>query len=254
MLRTSWSLSLPDEFKYVEFSGNVEGARAVENLPLVARAWTANQDRFVQLALFLMLGLAVAASETARGVVVGIAANLANAFLALVSGLAHFLRGIGTPESPIRKVLKLGVVVSLVAVLALVVLGSLSSARSKSGGGGGAYYGPGAAPAHAPDGRRARPVRMRRDKARMQTESRSAFREADKAVDGNADSLADESLATNGPTPAAPPAAAADAPMPKPAAAPAAPALGTVAPKRSDERKRGVLEELKKKSCRHPTP
>jgi hypothetical protein len=133
VLKTGWSLSLPDEFKYVEFSGNVDGAHATENLPLVVQAWDWDRARFVQIALFLMLGLLVASSERARTSFkfwgVSIFTTFINVLSALVRGVRRLLSW---------KIVLAGVVL---VGLSVVCLATLSAQRSRRAGGGMNYPG-----------------------------------------------------------------------------------------------------------------
>jgi hypothetical protein len=66
VLKTSWSLALPDEFRYFEFSGNAEGSAPAVDEPLVVQWWDRDPQSLGVLAGLVVLVLALLASERTR--------------------------------------------------------------------------------------------------------------------------------------------------------------------------------------------
>ncbi|HZU98953.1 MAG TPA: hypothetical protein VFF73_19755, partial [Planctomycetota bacterium] len=121
VLRTTWSLSLPDEFRYFEFAGNAQGASAAVDQPLVVQLWQSNPQAFTCWAAFFVLVLAGAASETWRARVVGMGQAIGRAG----AGIPRRLR---SRESASRKQV---IVVAGLGLLIVTIVGGivLSSER-----------------------------------------------------------------------------------------------------------------------------
>ncbi len=66
VLKTSWSLALPDDFRYFEFAGNAEGGVAAVETPLLVRWWERDADTLVLLAGITIFILALLAGEKSR--------------------------------------------------------------------------------------------------------------------------------------------------------------------------------------------
>lgn len=73
VLRTAWDLSVPDDYRVLELSGNVAGEGVQRTRPIVLTAWAAltHEGGLPYLGL-LALCLAIAASPRARGLLVGL--------------------------------------------------------------------------------------------------------------------------------------------------------------------------------------
>jgi hypothetical protein len=124
VLRTVWSLALPDDYRVLEYSGNVHGAAAAAARPIALGLWRSASELTFALALVL-LALGVGASARARTWLVGgLASSGGNA------------RGLG--QVVVALASRRGVQVGCLGVIGLAVVGFclLTSLR---GGGSGSY-------------------------------------------------------------------------------------------------------------------
>lgn len=123
VLKTSWSIALPDEFRYYEFSGNAEGSAAAIETPLLVRWWDRNPDSLVLWTGMLIFVLALLAGEKSRARLLALGSGIASIFAAAPGKVTRGVSSVSTR--------KLATVAGLV-VLAFVVYAMIPTlGRSK---------------------------------------------------------------------------------------------------------------------------
>ncbi|MEZ0230099.1 MAG: hypothetical protein ACAI25_15860, partial [Planctomycetota bacterium] len=121
VLKTSWSLALPDDFRYFEFAGNAEGSAAAVETPLLVRWWEQDADSLVLLAGIVTFVLALLAGEKSRAKLLAIGTALGNALAAAPKAASRI-------ELPRKRTLAtLGGLAVLVCIVISMITGSKQS-------------------------------------------------------------------------------------------------------------------------------
>lgn len=130
VLRTRWTLALPDDYRVLEFAGNLRGADAGAARPLALGLGRAAREATLPVGL-LLLALALGASARARAALVGGLARSGTQ----ARGAGQALVGVVTPR---RVVIGVAVVLLVLCVVS-VPLRLFSQSLEKASVGGSAY-------------------------------------------------------------------------------------------------------------------
>lgn len=129
VLRTRWTLALPDDYRVLEFAGNLSGADAGAAAPLALGLGRAAWEATLPLGL-LLVALALGASVRARTALVGGLTRSGTQ----ARGVGQALAGVVTP----RRVV-IGVVVALMLLCLVSSVTRFSQSLEKATAGGSAY-------------------------------------------------------------------------------------------------------------------
>lgn len=233
VLRTSWALSVPDDYRVLELSGNVAGGEGVQRTrPIVLTAWAAltHEGGLPYLGL-LALCLAIAASPRARG---GLLVGVAGLARATGKGRHATRAAVSGATGALRSKIVWLVVGLLLVGFCVLSMATRTMRRALDGAYGGAVS---AMP--APAGRAHYEAAEEQERLRTTNTAETLYREGDKDSNEGLDygDMAKAAAPMDGvPAPAAPPPPpvlaqptpdVADGPMPvesAPAPKPQAPA------------------------------